>query len=74
MILLSRGETVDMQLFYPERLAVHKKMIQEGISNIMERNGIHSTSLYTDVLQTPKTISEVFPKLYERMNAVNVRI
>ena len=74
MILLSRGETVDMQLFYPERLAVHKKMIQEGISNIMERNGIHSTSLYTDVLQTPKTMSEVFPKLYERMNAVNVRI
>lgn len=74
MILLSRDENVDIQLYYPEKLSAHKKMIQEGMSNIMERNGLRFQSLYTDVLQAPKTISEVFPKLYERMNAVNVRI
>lgn len=74
MILLSRQENVDMQLYYPEKLSTYKKMIQDGVSNIMERNGLRFQSFYTDVLQTPKTISEVFPKLYERMNAVNVRI
>ena len=74
MILLSREDNVDMQLYYPEKLSAHKKMIQEGVGNIMERNGLHFQSLHTDVLQSPKTISEVFPKLYERMNAVNVRI
>ena len=74
MILLSKQENVDMQLYYPEKLSTYKKMIQDGVSNIMERNGLRFQSFYTDVLQTPKTISEVFPKLYERMNAVNVRI
>ena len=60
MILLSRDENVDMQLYYPEKLSAHKKMIQEGVGNIMERNGLHFQSLHTDVLQSPKTISEVF--------------
>lgn len=74
MILLSKNNNVDMQLYYPEKLSSIEKNIKNGIKDIMERNNFVFHSFFLEKCVKPKSISEVFPKIYERKNAVNVKV
>lgn len=72
MVMLIQDGLVDMQLFYPESLEDDKEEIRKNIFNIIERNEMSFRSYLSDKLSEPKSISEVFPKLYEGRNMINV--
>lgn len=72
MIMLVQDGLVDMQLFYPEELEEDKEEIRKNIFTIMERNDMSFRSYFADKVEIPKPISEVFPKLYEGRNMINV--
>ena len=72
MIMLVQDGLVDMQLFYPETLEDNKDEIRENIVNIIERNGMSFQSYLSDKVEQPRPISEVFPKIYEGRNMINV--
>lgn len=74
LILNVKKEFLDLQLFYPEKLSAFEKEIKKGILDIAERNGFTFRFFQIDKSIRPKTLSEVFPKLYERKNAINVKI
>lgn len=74
MILLSQDGKLDMELFYPEGLAAMEKDIAQDIVQIVARNNLDFRTLALGKCAAPKSISEVFPKLYERRNAINVTI
>lgn len=74
LILVSQNGVVDMQLYYPQKLAPMEKVIKTGMNTIIEKNGLSFRSFSIEKCIKPKTISEVFPKIYERKNAVNVKI
>lgn len=74
MVLFAQDNKVDMELFYPERLEPLRAEIGQGLTNIMEKNGLSFQSLLLDKCVAPKTVSEVFPKIYEGRNVVNVTI
>ena len=74
MIILSRDSSVDMQLFYPESLESSRADIRDAVSGIMDRNGLAVSNFALSKLTAPKTVSEVFPKIYERKNSINVLI
>jgi hypothetical protein len=74
MVLLVQNSKVDMQLFYPENLEPMKAQIKDGIFEIMERNDLKFRSYMADKCAQPKPISEVFPKLFEGRNMVNVTV
>lgn len=74
LILASQNGTVDMQLYYPEKLASIEKEMKSGIQSIIERNGLSFRNFFMEKSMKPKLLSEVFPKIYERKNAINVRI
>ena len=74
MILTACDGNVDMQLFYPKELNCTEKEMKNGIYGIMERNGLTFRSLFLEKCTKPKSISEVFPKIQERKNSINVRI
>lgn len=74
VVILSREGKLDVQLYYPEKLAPMERSIKTGISGIIENNGLSFRSLLLEKSIKPKSLSEVFPKIYERKNAVNVRI
>jgi len=74
MIMLSRENAVDMQLFYPDKLESARGEIRAAIGEIMNRNGLSVSNFSLGRLTVPKTVSEVFPKIYERKNSINVLI
>ncbi len=72
MIMLIQDGLVDMQLFYPETLEENKEEIRKNIFNIIERNDMSFRSYFSDKVEQPKPISDVFPKIYEGRNMINV--
>lgn len=74
MILFSKEGKVDMELYYPESLAEKEKEISQGISEIIANNNLSFHTLVLGKCLAPKSISEVFPKIYERRNAINVTV
>lgn len=74
LIVVSQKGIVDMQLYYPEKLVSIEREMKSGIQNIIERNGFSFRNFLFEKSIQPKSLSEVFPKIYERKNAINVRI
>ena len=74
LIIVQEDRSIDLQLYYPASFADKEKQIQKDIAQLVEKNGlILRTALYARSWK-PKTISEVFPQIYERKNAINVKI
>ncbi len=65
---------MDMYLSYPEALADKEKEIQGALEVIMAQNGISFRSLILEKAAEPISISQAFPKIFERKNAVNVTV
>jgi len=74
MILFSQDGKLDLELYYPEVLEQKEKEISQGISEIIARNQISFRSFVLGKCIAPKSISEVFPKLYEGRNEINVTV
>lgn len=74
VIILEKENVVDIQLYYPDRLHEFNQTIKGGIEDILLRNGLECGSLIVDRCVSPKPISEVFKKIMERKNAINVTI
>ena len=74
LIINYKNDIIDMNLFYPERLSSNEKIIKSEITDIVKRNGLKVNSLQLEKSIKPKTVSEVFSKIYERKNSINVRI
>ncbi len=74
LIMMVENKNIDMQMYFPEALRGKEKILQKDMGDLMEKNGFHlRTSLFTKAIK-PKKISEVFPQIYERKNAINVKI
>ncbi len=74
LIILHQNGRVDMQIFCPEKIIKIDKTIKTGLKEILERNGLAVSSISVAKSNYPISISEVFPKIYERKNTVNVRV
>lgn len=74
LILLHQGSKLEMQLHYPEKLQMMEKEIKKGITELVEKNGMTCQKLYLGKSTVPIAISDVFPQIYERKNAVNVKV
>lgn len=72
LIALSKNSDVDLQLYFPESFESQSFEIRQSLRNILDRNGLTMHELFMDVVTRPKTISEVFPKIHERKNAIDV--
>lgn len=73
IILNSRGNEVDIQVSCPERVVLFSRQIEQSISQILERNGLSPTQVIVRKLERPVTLTEVFPKIFEGKNCVNVK-
>lgn len=67
-------EDVDVALMYPEQ---HKRLegeFRKGLIDILKKHNLKYNMVSLQKSVAPVTISEVFPKVFERRNTVNVRI
>ncbi len=74
LLLVYEKENVSMRLFYPEHLSSFESDIKKGMGEILDRNGLNCEYLGVEQAKGSIPVSSVFPKIFERKNAVNVTI
>lgn len=67
-------ENASVQLYYPEQLQSFEGNIQKGMKEILQRNNLRVDSMYLQPGGGPDSPVQVFSKIQERKNSVDVRI
>lgn len=74
VVLASREREVDIMVACPEAVAPFSKQVERTISQILVRNELTPTGVSVRKMERPVTLTEVFPKIFEGMNSVNVKV
>ena len=74
VLINAKAERVSVQVACPPGVAARSGDITASLRTILERNGLHAEEVSVAEMKRPVTISEVFPKLFERMSGVNVKV
>lgn len=74
LVLLYGDNAASLQLYYPEQMQKLEGNIQKGIKNILEQHHFRADNIYLQAGGGPLSPVEVFPKIQERKNSVDVRI
>ena len=74
MVLTCQRDRVDIQLFCPEKVAPFSQQVQGELSRILTENGLSAGAVQVQAMERPLTLSEVFPKIFEGENSINVKI
>ena len=73
MVLTCRGENVDIQLFGPPAVTSFAGIVQGELNRILTDNGLNAGAIQVQTADKPLTISQVFPKIFEGENSINVK-
>ncbi len=74
LMLNAKGKDVALQLACPPSVADLAGKMSEKMTDILERNGFQPGLVSVTAMSRPVTVSEVFPKIFERKTGVNVKI
>ena len=74
IILTAQGSDVDVQIACPETAVPFSKQIGDAVSQILTRNDLKPARVAVRRMDRPVTLTEVFPKIFEGKNSVNVKI
>ena len=74
VILVAQGTDVDVQIACPDKAAPFSKQIGDAVSQILARNDLKPARVAVRRMDRPVTLTEVFPKIFEGKNSINVKI
>ncbi|MBD5084788.1 MAG: hypothetical protein HDT33_06940 [Clostridiales bacterium] len=74
VVLTNREREVDIMVACPETVAPFSKQVEQTISQILTRNELTPTGISVRKMERPITLTEVFPKIFEGKNSVNVKV
>jgi len=74
VILTAQGTDVDIQIACPDAAVPFSRQIGDAVSRILTRNDLKPARVAVRRMDRPVTLTEVFPKLFEGKNSVNVKI
>ena len=74
IVLTAQGSDVDVQIACPDTAAPFSKQIGEAVSQTVTRNDLKPARVAVRRMDRPVTLTEVFPKIFEGKNSVNVKI
>lgn len=74
LLLFYGDNAASLQLYYPEKMQKSEANIHKGIKNILDRHHFRADNIYLQAGGGPSSPVEVFPKIHERKNSVDVRI
>lgn len=74
IVLTSQGPNVDVQIACPDAAVPFSRQIGDSISQILARNDLRPLRVDVRRMDRPVTLTEVFPKIFEGKNSVNVKI
>ena len=74
IVLTSRDKSISMKVFCPESVSVFAKQIRETLTEILTRNGLNAEDVEVRRMGRPLMLTEVFPKIFEGKNGINVKV
>lgn len=74
LLLFYGDNTASLQLYYPEQMQKSENNIHKGLKDILGRYHFRAENIYLQAGGGPSSPIEVFPKIHERKNSVDVRI
>ncbi len=74
VILSSKDKNVGVIVSCPEGAAPFSKEMEQTIGQILARNELTSAGVSVRKMERPVTLTEVFPKIFEGKNSVNVKV
>lgn len=74
LVLSCRGTNVELELRCPKALSAFSGLFEEQLTRILTENGLHAKTVRVREMLRPLTLTEVFPKLFEGKDSVNVKI
>ena len=73
-VLASREREVDIRISCPEKAAPFAREIEKTVAQIITRNGLTAKEVSVRKMERPVALTEVFPKIFEGKNSVNVKV
>ena len=74
IVLTAQDGEVDLQIACPEKVVPFSQQIETTVSQILARNDLRPSRVAVRKLERPVTLTEVFPKIFEGKNSVNVKV
>lgn len=74
IILTARGGDVDIQIACPDQIVPFSKQIEAGISQILANHELKPSRVLVRRMERPVALTDVFPKIFEGKNSVNVKV
>jgi len=73
LLINARGENVSLQAACPPAVAAFSQQVSQGLRDILARNGF-KPEVSVGAMRRPVTVSEVFPRIFEKASGVNVSV
>ncbi|MBQ9348133.1 MAG: hypothetical protein IJT94_12500 [Oscillibacter sp.] len=73
LLISTVGDSVSLQVACPRDAAPFSEDITRSLETILSRNGLRPEQVRVGEMRRSIAVSEVFPKIFERMSGVNVR-
>jgi hypothetical protein len=74
VVLTDRDRDVDVQVACPQGAVPFSKEIEQAMSQIITDSGLTATGVQVRGAERSLTLSEVFPKILEGRDSVNVKV
>lgn len=74
LVLMTRDKDVSIRISCPDAAAPFTKEIEQSVSQIVARNGLTPKEVTARKMERPVALTEVFPKIFEGMNSINVKV
>lgn len=74
VILTARDSDVDIQIACPDKVAPFSRQIEAGITQILANHELKPSRVLVRRMERPVALTDVFPKIFEGMNSVNVKV
>lgn len=74
LVLMNRDKDVSVHISCPDTAAPFTKEIEQSVSQIMARNGLKPKDVTVRKMERPVALTEVFPRIFEGMNSINVKV
>ncbi len=74
IVMTARDSEVDIQLSVPDKMVPFSGQIETAMAKILAQNELTPSRVAVRRLERPVTLTEVFPKIFEGKNSVNVKV
>ncbi len=73
LVVACQNSDTELLLHCPEEVAEHSQIIEKDIGDILRDNFLNPQEIYVGKMQQPLQLGQVFPKIYEGENSVDVK-